>query len=160
MALRTVVTDEQSTLRKKARMVERFDARLAELAEDMLETMHHDNGIGLAANQIGILKRIFVMDLDDGAGPHVIINPEFLETSGEQFELEGCLSVPGLFGKVRRPQKVKIRYQDLQGEYHELEAEDLKAACICHESDHLDGVLFTDKVEGDLFRPSEADEED
>lgn len=158
MALRTILHEGDPQLRKKARPVERFDERLALLARDMLESMHHDNGVGLAAPQVGILKRLFVMNVDDEAGDQVIINPQIIEQEGEQEQAEGCLSLPGLYGYVRRPEKLRLRYQDLSGAVQEMTAEGLKAICICHESDHLDGILFRDKAEGELFRYDENGE--
>ncbi len=146
MALRTIRLDEDPILRKKARVITKFDERLAALAEDMIETMYDADGIGLAAPQIGILKRIIIIDLYDDNGPGVYINPEIIGAEGEQFEIEGCLSLPGKNGRVKRPAKVEVKYQDLEGNWHQREAEELLARAFCHEIDHLDGILFTDKA--------------
>lgn len=154
MALRKVFHEGEEVLRKKARPVEKFDDRLRELAEDMLETMEAENGVGLAGPQVGVLRRIFVMDVDE-QGKTVVVNPEIFEATGEQCEIEGCLSLPGLYSHVKRPEKLKLKYQDLDGNFQEIEAEGLKAICICHETDHLDGILFRDKAEETLFRLDE-----
>jgi peptide deformylase len=150
MALRNIITDEDPQLRKVSRPVERFDARLAELIEDMLETMETNNGIGLAAVQVGILRRVFVMDINDGEGPYVLVNPKIIEEDGEQVGQEGCLSVPGRWGDVKRPARVIFEAQDKDGKTFQLEADGLLAVCACHEYDHLDGILFKDKVIGEL----------
>lgn len=142
MALRQIRVVEDSILRKEARPVTRFDERLQTLIDDMIETMYHANGVGLAAPQIGILKRLTVIDV--GEGVHVFINPEILETDGEQIGIEGCLSIPGKSGQVKRPNHVKVKALDRQGNSFVLEAEALFARAICHEVDHLNGRLFTD----------------
>ncbi len=147
MALRTIRKDEDPILRKKSREVGKFDDRLKQLSDDMLETMYDADGIGLAAPQVGILKRLIVIDLYDENGPGIYVNPQIVEQSGEQYEIEGCLSVVGLRGRVMRPNRVKVNYQDLNGEQKTIEAEDLLARAFCHEIDHLEGVLFTDKAE-------------
>ena len=117
----------------------------------MLDTLYYtENGIGLAAPQVGVLKRIFVIDMKNDEGPIVFINPEITAQSGEQFYSEGCLSIPGLTGEVRRPAEVTVQATDENGNDFVLEADGLLAVCICHENDHLDGVLFTDRVEGEL----------
>lgn len=158
MALRTILEEGEATLRKKARPVTVFDERLRVLAEDMLETMKDDQGVGLAAPQVGILKRMFVMNTEEEMGDVVLVNPRILSTEGTQKCAEGCLSLPGLYGYVQRPEKLTVAYQDLQGEEHEMTVEGLTAICVCHESDHLDGILFRDKVEGSLFRYNEEGE--
>lgn len=150
MALRNILKDDDPTLRKASRPVARFDERLQELIDDMIETMRANEGIGLAAPQVGILRRIFVMDLRDGAGVTVAINPEILETEGTQTASEACLSVPGKSGVVTRPQKLLLKAQDRDGQIFRMPAEGLKAVCICHEYDHLDGILYIDKVEGEV----------
>ncbi len=154
MALRTIVYEGEDVLLKKARPITVFDEKLATLAADMLETMHAKDGIGLAANQIGLLRRIFVMDLQDEEAPEdspqVFINPEILEQEGSQTYLEGCLSLPGLYGYVERPAWLKLHFQDLEGVTHELEARGLAAVCIAHEIDHLNGILFRSKALGEL----------
>ncbi len=147
MALRTIRTDDDPVLRKQSRPVEKFDARLKQLVDDMLETMYEADGIGLAAPQIGILRRIIVIDLYDDAGPAVYVNPQIIEQAGEQFEIEGCLSLPGVSGRVLRPQQVTVRYQNLAGEVCQKTADGLLARAFCHEIDHLNGVLFADKAE-------------
>ncbi len=147
MALRVIRTDEDPVLRKQSRPVEKFDARLKLLVDDMLETMYAADGIGLAAPQIGVLRRVIVIDLYDDNGPGVYINPQISAQTGEQFEIEGCLSLPGVNGRVLRPQAIVVRYQDLTGEALEVAAEGLLARAFCHEIDHLNGVLFADKAE-------------
>ena len=140
MALREILTEGDPVLNRRSRPVEKFDQRLHELVDDMVETMYEGDGVGLAAPQIGVLRRIFVMDV--GEGPVAFINPEIMEEDGEQEGPEGCLSLPGLFGIVSRPQKVRVRAQDRDGVFFEMTAEDLAARCVCHENDHLDGILF------------------
>ncbi len=147
MALREIVIDGDPILRKISRPVEKFDSKLAALLDDMAETMYLDNrGIGIAAVQVGILRRIFVVDVGDENGKLEFINPEILEREGSTFYLEGCLSCPGKNGYVERPERIRVRAQNRNGEWFELEAEGLLAICICHEYDHLDGILFIDKV--------------
>ena len=145
MALRTIMTQEQPTLHKLSRPVTKFDERLHILLDDMAETLHEANGAGLAAPQVGILRRVFLIDVDD-RGLTEFINPEILETSGEQDGVEGCLSLPDQWGMVKRPSHVKVRAQDRNGAWFELEADDLAARCICHETDHLNGHLYDEKV--------------
>lgn len=147
MALREIVIDGDPILRKISRPVEKIDNKLAALLDDMAETMYLDNrGIGIAAVQVGILRRIFVVDVGDENGKLEFINPEILEREGSTFYLEGCLSCPGKNGYVERPECIRVRAQNRNGEWFELEAEGLLAICICHEYDHLDGILFIDKV--------------
>ncbi|MDD4369415.1 MAG: peptide deformylase [Oscillospiraceae bacterium] len=150
MAIRQILKDGDETLRKKSRPVDRFDSRLHELLDDMADTMYENNGIGLAAPQVGILRRIFVIDLNDETGLKEFINPEIVEPSGCQTATECCLSVPDTWGEVDRPATLKIKAQDRHGKLFELEAEEILAVCICHEYDHLDGILFKDKVKGEL----------
>ncbi len=155
MAIRNILTDEDPLLRKTSREVKVFDERLQELVDDMIDTLHQTgNGIGLAAPQVGVLKRLFIIDMheEEGAEPLVFINPEIYETEGSQTGQEGCLSVPGYWGEVERPAKIKVRAQDRHGEWFTVEADELFAVCICHENDHLDGILYTDKVIGDLVQ--------
>ncbi|MDD2579969.1 MAG: peptide deformylase [Eubacteriales bacterium] len=152
MALRKIIIDGDPALRKASRPVEAVNDRIKTLIDDMIETMYENNGIGLAAVQVGVLRRIFVMDIQDGSGVHVMVNPEIVEREGSQMYMEGCLSVPGCAGEVERPARLVIRAMDRDGQPFEMEAEGLKAVCISHENDHLDGVLFTDKVKGDLIR--------
>ena len=122
--------------------------------KDMIETMRAEQGVGLAAPQIGILRRVFVVEIEEN-GLHVMINPEILKQSGEQIDYEGCLSVPGKTGKVNRPDYIKVRYIDLEGNEQILEAEGFFARAICHENDHLDGVLYIDRVEEELLEVQE-----
>lgn len=145
MALREIVQIGDPILRKKAKKVEKIDDRLIQLLDDMAETMYHADGVGLAAPQVGVLKRVAVIDIGDGIIE--LINPEIIETSGEQIDAEGCLSVAGETGEVKRPYVVKVRAQDRHGNTFEIEGEELLARAFCHEIDHLDGVLFVDKVE-------------
>lgn len=144
MALRKIVTKEDPILKKKCRVVEKFDDRLHMLLDDMAETMYAADGVGLAAPQVGMLKRVVVMDVGDGLLE--LINPEITEREGEQFAEEGCLSIPGEYYETIRPAKVKVKAQDRFGEWHEYEGEELKARCFCHELDHLDGVLFVERL--------------
>lgn len=157
MALRTIRTEGDSVLTKKCRPVEEMTPRLKELVEDMLDTMYENNGVGLAAPQVGILKRIVVIDVGDG--PLVLINPEILETSGEQTGDEGCLSVPGMSGQVTRPNYVKVKALTEDMEEVEYEGKELLARAFCHEIDHLDGKLYTELVEGELHRTVYDDDE-
>ena len=145
MAIRNIVTKEDDVLRKKCRPVEVFDDKLATLIDDMFDTLKKADGAGLAAPQIGILKRVVVIDV--GEGPVELVNPEIVKTSGTQVEVEGCLSCPDEWGYVERPLKVKCRAQDRFGKVKEYNAEEMFARCICHELDHLDGKLFIDLVD-------------
>ena len=144
MALRNIRTDDDDILRKKSKVVEEVNDRIKILVKDMIETMYHANGVGLAAPQVGILKRVAVVDV--GEGVHVFINPEILERSGSCIDFEGCLSLPGKQGEVERPAKVKVKALKESGEEFIIEAEDFFARAICHEIDHLDGILFIDKL--------------
>ena len=144
MALRNIVTLGDEVLRKKCRPVGEVTERIQTLVDDMIETMHDANGVGLAAPQVGVMRRIFVVDI--GEGPIVLINPEIIETEGEYLDNEGCLSVPGECGDVLRPYRVKVRAQNRFGETVEIEGEELLARAFCHEIDHLDGILYVDKV--------------
>ena len=145
MALREVRTDGDSILRKKCRDVAEIDDRILTLLDDMAQTMYEEDGVGLAAPQVGILKRIIV--LDDGNGLIECINPEIVHMEGEQLDYEGCLSVPHFRGKVKRPSFVKVKALNRKGEQVEYEARDFLARIFCHEIDHLDGILFKDKSE-------------
>lgn len=144
MALRNIITEGNPTLTKISRPVTAFDKRLAQLIDDMKETLQKANGVGLAAPQVAILRRVVVVDVGDEVIE--LVNPEILETSGEQDGLEGCLSVPEKYGMVKRPDYVKIRAQDRTGEWYEYEGEELIARCFCHEIEHLDGHLYTEKA--------------
>ncbi len=145
MALRNIMNYQtDDILRKRARVVESINSRILTLLEDMAETMYHADGAGLAAPQVGILRRLVVIDI--GTGLIKLINPVIVEADGEQQELEGCLSIPGIYGKVKRPAKIVVRALDENGELFDLEGTELLARALCHEIDHLDGVLFIDKV--------------
>ncbi|AJD30323.1 MULTISPECIES: peptide deformylase [Clostridium] len=144
MAIRNIRKYGDELLRKKSRKVEKIDDRILTLLEDMAETMYSAEGVGLAAPQVGILKRVVVIDV--GEGLIKLINPEIIETEGSQKDVEGCLSVPGEQGEVERPYKVKVKALNEKGEEIVLEGEELLARAFCHEIDHLDGVLFVDKV--------------
>ena len=147
MALREIVVDGDPILRKKSRPVEKFDDKLKILLDDMAETMYYDNrGIGIAAVQVGILRRAFVVDVGDEHGKLEFINPEIYEREGAALGMEGCLSIPGEYYETIRPAYVKVKAQDRNGEWHEYEGEELKARCFCHELDHLDGVLFVERL--------------
>ncbi len=148
MALRTIRKEGDPILTKKCRTVEAMTPKLHELINDMFDTMYEAYGVGLAAPQVGVLKRIVVIDIGDD--PIVLINPEIIETSGEQTGDEGCLSVPGKAGCVTRPNYVKVRAFDEDMEEIELEGTELLARAFCHEIDHLDGKMYTSLVEGEL----------
>lgn len=155
MAIRNIVNFGDTILDKKCRTVEKFDRKLHMILDDMAETMDNANGVGLAAPQIGLLKRIAIIDIGDGLVE--FINPEILETSGTQDGMEGCLSNPGKYGMVERPNYVKVKAQDRHGKWFELEGEELMARAICHETDHLYGVLFTSKASR-MLTPEELEE--
>ena len=157
MALRTIRVQGDSVLTKKSRTVDKMTPRIGELITDMLDTMYDAMGVGIAAPQVGILKRIVVIDV--GEGPIVLINPEILETSGEQTGDEGCLSVPGMAGQVTRPNYVKVKALDVNMNEQIYEGEGLLARAFCHEIDHLDGKMYTELVEGELHKVT-YDEED
>ena len=144
MALRNIKTEEDPILRKTSRPVTDFNDRLFTLLDDMKETMYKADGVGLAAVQVGVLRRAVVIDCGDGFIE--LINPEIIKTSGRQKETEGCLSLPGKSGITLRPSKVKVKAQDRNGEYFEISGTDLLARAMCHEVEHLDGKLFLDKV--------------
>ncbi|HQD51243.1 MAG TPA: peptide deformylase [Defluviitaleaceae bacterium] len=144
MALRQIRTDGDEILRKKAKKVEQITPSIITLLEDMVETMYNADGVGLAAPQVGVLRRVVVIDI--GEGVIELINPELIETEGEQIGPEGCLSVPGVTGEVERPLKVKVKALNRKGEEFIIEGEGLLARVLCHEIDHLDGIIFTDKV--------------
>lgn len=148
MALRNIREIGDEVLNKKCKEVKEVTERVSMLIDDMLDTMYEANGVGLAAPQVGVLKRIVVIDI--GEGPYVLINPVICETSGEQTGQEGCLSVPGKSGIVTRPNYVRVKAYNENMEEFELEGTELLARAICHECDHLDGHLYVEKVEGDL----------
>lgn len=146
MAIRNIRIEGDEILRKKSRAIDKIDNRTITLINDMIETMYEADGVGLAAPQVGILKRIFVIDVYDGEGIRVFINPEILETSGSQIGEEGCLSIPGECKDVDRANYVKVKALNEKGEEFVLEAEELLARAVLHENDHLDGVLFIDRA--------------
>ena len=148
MALRTIRVEGDPVLNKICKEVKEVTPKIQTLINDMLETMYDANGVGLAAPQVGILRRIVVIDVGDG--PIVMINPTIVETSGEQTGDEGCLSVPGKAGEVTRPNYVKARFLDENMDEYEIEGEELLARAICHELEHLDGHLYVEKVKGPL----------
>ncbi len=158
MALRQIRIMGDEKLEKVCRPVTEMTPRTQELIRDMLDTMYDANGVGLAAPQVGILKRIVVIDV--GEGPIVMINPEILETSGEQTGQEGCLSLPGQAGIVTRQHYVKARALNENMEAFEIEGEELLARAICHECDHLEGIMYVRHVEGDLFDVGAEDDEE
>ena len=145
MGLRKILTTDDPALHKVCRPVEKFDRRLCKLLDDMRQTLAEANGVGLAAPQVGILRRVVIVDT--GEEILELVNPELLETSGEQEGAEGCLSVPGKYGLVKRPNYAKVRAQDRNGEWFEAEGEELIARCFCHELDHLDGIMYTEVME-------------
>ena len=159
MAIRNIREIGDEVLNKRCKEVTEMTERTRELIEDMLETMYEANGVGLAAPQVGILKRIVVIDVT-GEDPHVLINPKIVEASGEQTGSEGCLSVPGKSGMVTRPNYVKAIALDVNMQPIELEGTELLARAICHELDHLDGHLYVEKVEGNLMDVSAEDEDE
>lgn len=147
MALREIRKMGDEILRKKSRRVDKIDDKIKMLLEDMVETMRHNNGVGLAAPQVGILKRIAVVDI--GEGLYKLINPEIVYSEGSQIDIEGCLSIPNVRDNVERPKKVVIKTLNENGEEITIEGEDFLARALCHEIDHLDGILFIDKVKKD-----------
>ena len=155
MAVRTVRKEGEECLRKVCKPVKAVNLRTRILIEDMFDTMYETGGVGLAAPQVGVLKRIVVIDTDGTR--HALVNPEIISTEGEQTGYEGCLSIPGMSGVVTRPQKVTVKALNELGEEITLEGEDLLARAICHECDHLDGILYRDKAEGDLISNEELD---
>ncbi|MCI8282672.1 MAG: peptide deformylase [Lachnospiraceae bacterium] len=149
MALRTIRVMGDEVLSKKCREVKEMTPRIQELIDDMLETMYQGNGVGLAAPQVGVLKRITTIDIGDG--PIILINPVIIESSGEQTGSEGCLSLPGKAGDVTRPNYVKVRALNREMEEFEVEGTELLARAFCHEVEHLDGHMYVEKVIGDLY---------
>lgn len=159
MAIRNIREMGDDVLGKVCKEVTQMNYRTQILIEDMFDTMYEAGGVGLAAPQVGILKRIVVIDCT-GEDPILLINPEIIEMSGEQTGQEGCLSVPGKAGIVTRPNYVKVRAQDMDLEWFELEGEELLARAICHELDHLDGHLYVEKAEGPIFDVSYEENEE
>ncbi|MGI6001252.1 MAG: peptide deformylase [Candidatus Merdisoma sp.] len=158
MAIRNIRELGDEILRKNCREVKEVTPRIRELIQDMYDTMYEAQGVGLAAPQVGILKRIVVIDVD--GTPYTMINPQILEKSGEQTGSEGCLSVPGKAGIVTRPNYVKAEAWNEEMERYEVEAEGLLARAVCHELDHLDGVMYVDLVEGDIYDVTAEDEDE
>ena len=148
MGLRKILTDKDPALHKVCKPVTAFDSKLHKLLDDMNETLIDSGGVGLAAPQVGILRRVFVVDMGDEE-PEIVefVNPEIVEVDGEQVGAEGCLSVPGKYGLVKRPYYAKVRAQDRNGEWFEAEGEELIGRCFCHEYDHLDGIVYTEVME-------------
>ncbi len=144
MAIRNIVKVGDDVLTKKCRAVEKFDDRLEMLITDLFDTLYDSGGVGLAAPQVGVLRRVAVIDID--GDPYELVNPEIIDSSGEQTGAEGCLSNPGKFGEVTRPNVVRIKAQDRKGEWHEYTGEGLLARAFCHETDHLDGRMFMELV--------------
>lgn len=146
MAIREIREDGDEILRKKSRIVEEVNEKIKQILDDMVETMHKYNGVGLAAPQIGILKRLIVIDLYDNKGPIKLVNPEIIKEKGTQEVEEGCLSFPNLYGKIVRPAEVKVKALDENGKEIKITAKGLLAQALSHEIDHLEGILFVDKV--------------
>ena len=163
MALRNVITEGDPALRRKSRAVGEVTDRIREILGDMVDTMRESNGVGLAGPQIGIMRRLFVAEPNPEADPPVVyymIDPEIYEEEGSEIDDEGCLSVPGLIGTVERPERIRIRAKDLNGELQDYEFEGFEARIMCHEYDHLNGILYIDKAT-DVREPSyEEDEEE
>ena len=158
MALRIIREMGEDCLRCVCKEVTEITPRILELIEDLKDTMYEADGVGLAAPQVGVRKRIAVIDV--GEGPVVLINPEVVYTEGEQTGNEGCLSVPGKCGVVTRPMKVRVKTRNLDFEWEEIEGEELFARAMLHEMDHLDGILYVDKVEGELMDVEPQDDEE
>ena len=145
MGIRRILTHREPALHKTCKPVTSFDAKLHKLLDDMHETLADSGGVGLAAPQVGILRRVVLVD--NGEEVLELINPTLVETDGEQVGAEGCLSVPGKYGLVKRPYYAKVRAQDRFGEWYEADGEELTARCFCHELDHLDGIIYTEVME-------------
>lgn len=159
MAIRQVRIDGDPILRKKSKEIKEVNHRIKILLEDMVDTMEDEDGIGLAAPQIGVLRRAIVVDI--GEGPIKMLNPEIVDEEGEKIDIEGCLSVPGRSGTVKRPLKIRTKYMDMEGKEQIMESEDLLARAICHEIDHLNGILYIDKmIEEVVLEDIDEDEED
>ncbi len=156
MALREIVTEGDDILTKKCREVVKFDDRLWTLIDDMTETLHNSGGVGLAAPQVGVLRRVVVIEVDPEQGVIELVNPEIIEKSGKQVGLEGCLSLPGKWGIASRPYRVTVKAQDRNGKEFTISGEALLARAFCHEIDHLDGILYNTIVERMLF-PDEVE---
>ena len=159
MALRNIRVDDDPILRKKSREVTEFNDRLFDLLDDMKETMYHSGGVGLAGPQVGVLKRVVVMDVSEDRNEYIeLINPVITFEEGEQTGNEGCLSLPGLYGVVTRPLTVKVKAQNRDGKWCLYKGEELKARCFCHEIDHLDGILYKDKLDqGEILHRNDGE---
>ena len=157
--VRKILELGDDTLRKTSKPIQKFDLRLWLLLRDMAETMKKAEGVGLAAPQVGILRRVVVIDVGDDHGLIELVNPEIIATAGEQAGAEGCLSVPGRRGYVVRPNQVTVRAQDRKGKFFEISGEGLLARAFCHEIDHLDGVMYVDKMDHEIFDDDEDEEE-
>ncbi len=158
MGLRKILTDAEPALHKVCKSVVAFDAKLHKLLDDMRDTLIDSQGVGLAAPQIGILRRVVLVDTGDEILE--LVNPALLETDGEQVGPEGCLSVPGKYGLVKRPYYAKVRAQDRYGDWYEAEGEELIARCFCHELDHLDGIIYTEVMDRFLTEEELMSDED
>jgi len=156
MSIREILTDRDPALHKKCHPVTQFDGKLAALLDDLKETLADANGAGLAAPQVGILRRAVIVVTDDEGTMLELVNPEIVQKKGEQDGLEGCLSVPGMWGYVLRPQWVKVKAQDRTGKWFEVEGEDIVARCFCHEIEHLDGHVFSEHADR-LYTTEEID---
>jgi peptide deformylase len=157
MGIRNILTDQEPALHKTCKPVTSFDKKLHKLLDDMQETLVEANGVGLAAPQVGILRRVVIVDT--GEEILELVNPTLIETDGEQVGPEGCLSVPGRYGLVKRPNFAKVRAQDRYGDWYEAEGEELIARCFCHELDHLDGILYTQVMDRFLTEEELASDE-
>lgn len=158
MGIRQIRELGDDILRKKSKPVTMMTLRTKLLINDMLDTLYEANGVGLAAPQVGVLKRLVIVDV--GEGPIIMLNPEIIATEGEQTGYEGCLSVPGKMGEVTRPNVVTVRYQDENMQWQEVTGTELLARAFCHELDHLDGVVYVDKVKGELVDSEYEEDED
>ena len=159
MSIRNIRVDDDPILRKKSREVTEFNDRLFELLDDLKETMYHSGGVGLAGPQVGVLKRVVVMDVSEDRNEFIeLINPVITFENGSQTGNEGCLSLPGLYGVVTRPNVVKVKAQNRDGKWCLYKGEELKARCFCHEIDHLDGILYKDKLdEGEFLQRNDGE---
>ena len=158
MAIRKIIELGDEKLRKTSKRVEKFDLRLRLLLKDLTDTMYKAEGVGLAAPQVGILRRVAVVDV--GEGLLELVNPEVIRSEGEECGQEGCLSIPGRRGLVVRPEKVTVRAQDSKGELFEVEGEGFSARALCHELEHLDGILYVDKMEREIFEEEELEDDE
>ena len=160
MAIRNLRLEKDEILKKKSREVENIDEKIQILIDDMLETMYKFNGVGLSAVQVGILKRVIVIDIDDGTGPKILINPKIIKTKGEHEVEEGCLSFPNQYAKLIRPKEVTVEALDRNGKKITIKAKELLAQALCHEIDHLDGIVFVDKMIPGTLEYVEPQEQD